>query len=198
MSRELSIVTSKVFESMKKQAHIPTPKYVPTGQERRDEVKLLAKEHVRHVAPTILANIKTNRDVGGIKNKFDGADSRREIRKDQIKTPDFKPEKWVDENDEDTTWLVIPVSRKFINTGSSMIPVIDILNKSIKHPEFTFVEAIMGAHTKTGKEVIKAYKIKYEKMSDEQAISRANSMFKKQKEEAKQARKEEAARRRST
>jgi hypothetical protein len=172
VSRELSIVTSKVFESMKKQAHIPTPKYVPTGQERRD--------------------------VGGIKNKFDGADSRREIRKDQIKTPDFKPEKWVDENDEDTTWLVIPVSRKFINTGSSMIPVIDILNKSIKHPEFTFVEAIMGAHTKTGKEVIKAYKIKYEKMSDEQAISRANSMFKKQKEEAKQARKEEAARRRST
>jgi cyclophilin family peptidyl-prolyl cis-trans isomerase len=191
-----SVNTSKLFKSMKKQAHIPKPKYVPTGNERRKEVKLLAKEHVRHVAPTMLANIKTNRDVEGKKNKFDLAESRREIPKNLIKAPEYKAKKWVDENDDNVTWLEVPVSMKTINTNSSMVSVDDIVNHPYKNPEFTLVKTIFGPHAKTGEEVVKAYTIKHEKLEVEQSLLRSTTMIKQQKAEARQAKKDEAARRR--
>lgn len=78
--------------------------------------------------------------------------------------------------------------------GSSFVPVADIVKGSIRYLEFTFVEAIMGTKAKTGKEVVKAYNLKYEKMDDEQSILRANTLIKKQKEEAKQAEKAETTR----
>jgi hypothetical protein len=80
---------SKLFDSMRKQSHTPTAKYVPTSFERRSEVQHLASVHVHHVALTMLANIETNRDVGGKTSKFDRADKRREITKDQIKAPEY-------------------------------------------------------------------------------------------------------------
>ncbi len=124
--------TGKLFASMKKHAHIPIPKYVRAGSERRSEVNLLPKQRVRHVAPTMLANIATNRDIGGKMSKFDWADTKREIKQDQIKAPAHQLEKWVDKDDKDITWLVIPASRKFINMGDSMIRIADIVDKSFK------------------------------------------------------------------
>jgi hypothetical protein len=185
---------SKLFDSMRKQGHIPTAKNVPTSFERRGEVQHLASVHIHHVAPTILANIETNRDVGGQTSKFDRADKRREITKDQIKAPEYALKKWVDKDDEHITWLVIPASQKYINMGNSMVPISEIVNKSIKYPQFTFVEAIMGPHKKTEKEVVKAHKLKYEKLTDEQVMARMEVMIKQEKDEIKQAKKDERAR----
>jgi hypothetical protein len=186
-----SIDTDRIFESMRKQGHIPVPKFVPTGHERRREVNLLAKKHVQHVAPAMFANIETNRDVHGGVNKFDWVEGRREIPKNLIKTPDHKFEKRVDDDDANISWLTIPFSIKTINIGG-------IVDKPFLHPEFTFIEAIMGTHAKTGKEVVKAYKLKYEMMEGEQAVARAHTMLKQQKEAEKQARRDEAARKRAT
>jgi hypothetical protein len=193
-----SIDTDKIFESMRKQGHIPVPKFVPTGHERRREVNLLARKHVQHVAPAMSANIETNRDVHGGVNKFDWAEGRREILKNLIKTPDHKFEKRIDDNDAKISWLTIPFSIKTINIGGTLISVADIVDKSFLHPEFTFIEAIMGTHVKTGKEVVKAYKLKHEKMDCDQAIMRAHTMLKQQKDAEKQARRDEAARKRAT
>ncbi|CAN9244343.1 unnamed protein product [Alternaria alternata] len=193
-----SIDTDKIFESMRKQGHIPVPKFVPTGHERRREVNLLAQKHVQHVAPAMSANIETNRDVHGGVNKFDWADGRRGIPGNLIKTPDHKFEKRVDDDDANISWLTIPFAIKTINIGGTLISVADIVDKPFLHPEFTFIEAIMGTHAKTGKEVVKAYKLKYEKMEGEQAVVRAHTMLKQQKEAEKQARRDEAARKRAT
>ena len=193
-----SIDTDKVFESMRKQGHIPIPKFVPTGHERRREVNLLAQKHVQHVAPAMSANIETNRDVHGGVNKFDWAEGRREIPKNLIKAPDHIFEKRVDDDDANISWLTIPFSIKTINIGGTFISVADILDRPYLHPEFTFIEAIMGTHAKTGKEVVKAYKLKYEMMEGEQAVARAHTMLKQQKDAEKQARRDEAARKRAT
>jgi hypothetical protein len=193
-----SIDTDKIFESMRKQGHIPVPKLVPTGHERRREVNLLAQKHVQHVAPAMSANIETNRDVHGGVNKFDWADGRRGIPENLIKTPDHKFEKRVDDDDANVSWLTIPFAIKTINIGGTLISVADIVDKPFLHPEFTFKEAIIGTHAKTGKEVVKAYKLKYEKMEGEQAVVRAHTMLKQQKEAEKQARRDEAARKRAT
>ncbi|KAG9189910.1 hypothetical protein G6011_06778 [Alternaria panax] len=187
----------KIFKSMNKQAYIPTPKNVSTSYERRSEVNLLAQKHVRHVAPVMSANIKTNRDVNGQTNKFDRAESGREIPQNLIKASDHKAERRVDEIDKNISWLTVPASGTYLTMGGSMIPVADILRGSIKYPEYTFVEAIMGTNVKTGKEEAKAYKIKHEKMNSEQSILRAATILKQEKEEAKQARKDEAARKRN-
>ncbi|KAB2098981.1 hypothetical protein AG0111_0g12829 [Alternaria gaisen] len=173
-----SIDTDKIFESMRKQGHIPVPKFVPTGHERRREVNLLARMHVQHVGPAMSAKIETNRDVHG-------------------GTPDHKFEKRIDDNDANISWLTIPFSIKAINIGGTLISVADIVNKPFLHPEFTFIEAIMGTHVKTGKEVVKAYKLKHEKMDCDQAIMRAHTMLKQQKDAEKQARRDEAARKRA-
>ncbi|KAI4606910.1 hypothetical protein J4E83_009821 [Alternaria metachromatica] len=190
---------NKFLDSMRKQRSIPTPRYVPTGAERRDEVNQLAAKHVRHVAPAMLANNATNRDVGGAMNKFDWAEKNREIKPDQIKARPSTSmfQKWVDEEDEHVTWLVIPASRKFINMEGSMVPIVDIVNRSIKYPEWTFVEEVLGPHWKTGKEVVKAVKVKFERLTGEQQIERIDVMVKQKKEEDRQARKDEAARRRN-
>jgi len=189
---------NKFLDSIRKQRSIPTPRYVPTGRERRDEVNQLAARHVRHVAPAMLANNATNRDVGGAMTKFDWAATKREIPASQIKAPPSTSmlQKWVDEEDEHVTWLVIPASRKFINMEGSMVPVVDIVNRSIKYPEWTFVEEVLGPHWKTGKEVVKAVKVKFERLTDEQQLERINLMVKQKKEENRQARKDKAARRR--
>ncbi|KAI4702880.1 hypothetical protein J4E81_001753 [Alternaria sp. BMP 2799] len=193
----------KFLDSMRKQRSIPTPRYVPTGAERRTEVNALAAKHVRHVAPAMLANVATNRDVGGAMTKFDWAETKREIPASQIKTPSPSPsststfQKWVDEEDEHVTWLVIPASRKFINVEGSMVPVVDIVNKSIKYPEWTFMEEVKGPHWKTGVEVVKAVKVRFERLTGEQQIERIDVMVKQKKEEDRQARKDEAARRRN-
>ncbi|KAI4703529.1 hypothetical protein J4E89_010105 [Alternaria sp. Ai002NY15] len=187
---------NKFLDSMRKQRSIPTPRYVPTGRERREEVNQLAAKHVRHVAPAMLANNATNRDVGGAMNKFDWAEKNREIKPDQIKAPAHTLQKWVDSDDEHITWFVIPASHKYINTGSMMVPIADIVDKSIKYPEWTFVEKIMGKHWKTGEEVVKAVKVKFERLTDEQQLERIDLMVKQKKEEDRQARKDEAARRR--
>jgi hypothetical protein len=193
-----SIDTDKIFESMRKQGHIPVPKFVPTGHERRREVNPLAQKHVQHVAPAMSANIETNRDVHGGVNKFDWAEGRREIPKNLIKTPDHKFEKRVDDDDANISWLTFPFSIKTINIGGTLISVADIVDKPFLHPEFTFIEAIMGTHARRGKEVVKAYKLKYEKMEGEQAVVRAHTMLKQQKEAEKQARKDGAAQKRAT
>ncbi|KAH8637737.1 hypothetical protein IG631_05507 [Alternaria alternata] len=193
-----SIDTDKVFESMRKQGHIPVPKFVPTGHERRREVNLLAQKHVQHVAPAMSANIETKRDIHGGVNKFDWADGRREIPKNLIKTPDHEFEKRVDDDDANISWLTIPFSIKTINIGGTLISVADIVDHPFLHPEFTFVEAIMGTHAKTGKEVVKAYKLKDEKMDGDQAFARAHTMLKQQKDAENQARRDEAARKRAT
>jgi len=187
---------NKFLDSMRKQRSIPTPRYVPTGAERRDEVNQLAARHVRHVAPAILANNKSNRDVGGAMTKFDYAAIKREVPASQIEIPASTLQKWVDEDDEHITWFVIPTSHKYINTGSMMVPIVDIVEKSIKYPEWTFVEKIMGPHWNTGVEVVKAVKVKYEKLTDEQSLERMAVMVKKKEDEVRQARKDEAARRR--
>ncbi|KAI4653283.1 hypothetical protein J4E93_001045 [Alternaria ventricosa] len=189
---------NKFLDSMRKQRSIPTPRYVPTGAERRTEVNQLAAKHVRHVAPAMLANKNSNRDVGGAMTKFDWAATKREIPASQIKTPPSTSmlQKWVDSDDEHITWFVIPASHKYINTGSMMVPIADIVDKSIKYPEWTFVEKIMGPHWKTGVEVVKAVKVKYEKLTDEQSLERMEVMVKQKEDEARQARKDEAARRR--
>ena len=190
----------KFLDSMRKQRSIPTPRYVPTGAERRTEVNQLAAKHVRHVAPAMLANNNSNRDVGGAMTKFDWEETKREIPATQIKTTPssaFQFQKWVDEEDEHVTWLVIPASRKFINMEGSMVPVVDIVNKSIKYPEWTFVEEIKGPHWKTGVEVVKAVKVRFERLTGEQQIERIDVMVKQRKEEDRQARKDEAARRRT-
>ncbi|CAN9283339.1 unnamed protein product [Alternaria alternata] len=179
-----SIDTDKIFESMRKQGHIPVPKFVPTGHERRREVNLLAQKHVQHVAPAMSANIETNRDVHGGVNKFDWAEGRREIPKSLIKTPDHKFEKRVDNDDANISWLTIPFSIKTINIGGTLISVADIVDKPFLHPEFTLIEAIMGTHAKTGKEVVKAYKLKHEKMDGDQAVAQAHTMLQQQKDEA--------------
>jgi len=54
----------------------------------------------------------------------------------------------------------------------------------------------MGPHWKTGKEVVKAVKVKFERLTDEQQLERIDLMVKQKKEEDRQARKDEAARRR--
>jgi len=187
---------NKFLESMRKQHSIPTPRYVPTGAERRTEVNQLAAKHVRHVAPAMLANNKSNRDVGGAMTKFDWAEKKREIKPEQIKAPAHALQKWVDSDDEHITWFVIPASHKYINTGSMMVPIVDIVDKSIKYPEWTFVEKIKGPHWKTGEEVVKAVKVKYEKLTDEQSLERMEVMVKQKEDEVRQARKDEAARRR--
>ncbi|KAI4612779.1 uncharacterized protein J4E87_010042 [Alternaria ethzedia] len=191
----------KFLDRMRKQRSIPTPRYVPTGAERRTEVNALAAKHVRHVAPAMLANANSNRDVGGAMTKFDWAEKTREIDPTQIKTPPASStstfQKWVDEEDEHVTWLVIPASRKFINMEGSMVPVVDIVNKSIKYPEWTFVEEIKGLHWRTGKEVVKAVKVRFERLTGEQQVERIDVMVKQKKEEDRQARKDEAARRRN-
>ncbi|CAN9214050.1 unnamed protein product [Alternaria alternata] len=193
-----SIDTDKIFESMRKQGHIPVPRFVPTGHERHREVNPLAQKHVQHVAPAMSANIETNRDVHGGVNKFDWAEGRREIPKNLIKTPDHKFEKRVDDDDAKISWLTIPFSIKTINIDGTLISVADLVDNPFLHPEFTFIEAIMGTYVKTGKEVVKAYKLKYEKMEGEQAVVRAHTMLKQQKEAEKQARRDEAARKRAT
>jgi len=187
---------NKFLDTMRKQRSIPTPRYVPTGAERRSEVEHLAAKHVRHVAPSMLANNKSNRDVGGAMTKFDWAATKREIPSSQIKTSPSTPQKWVDADDEHITWFVIPASHKYINTGSMMVPIADIVDKSIKYLEWTFVEKIMGPHWKTGEEVVKAVKVKYEKLTDEQSLERMGDMVKQKEDEVRQARKDEAARRR--
>ncbi|KAI4649952.1 uncharacterized protein J4E78_008233 [Alternaria triticimaculans] len=187
---------NKFLDTMRKQRSIPTPRYVPTGRERRDEVNQLAARHVRHVAPAMLANNATNRDVGGAMTKFDWAETKREIDPSQIKAPAHALQKWVDSDDEHITWFVIPASHKYINTGSMMVAIADIVDKSIKYPEWTFVEKIMGPHWKTGEEVVKAVKVKYEKLTDEQSLERMGVMVKQKEDEVRQARKDEAARRR--
>ncbi|KAI4663915.1 uncharacterized protein J4E88_010765 [Alternaria novae-zelandiae] len=191
----------KFLDSMRKQRSIPTPRYIPTGAERRTEVNALAAKHVRHVAPAMLANNNSNRDVGGAMTKFDWQETKREIPATQIKTPSpsstFQFQKWVDEEDEHVTWLIIPASRKFINMEGSMVPVVDIVNKSIKYPEWTFVEEIKGLHWRTGKEVVKAVKVMFERLTGEQQVERIDVMVKQKKEEDRQARKDEAARRRN-
>ena len=189
---------NKFLDSMRKQRSIPTPRYVPTGRERRDEVNQLAARHVRHVAPAMLANNATKRDIGGAMTKFDWAESKREIPTSQIKSSPSTSmfQKWVDEEDEHVTWLVIPASRKFINMEGSMVPVVDIVNRSIKYPEWTFVEEVLGPHWKTGKEVVKAVKVKFERLTDEQQLERIDLIVKQKKEENRQARKDKAARRR--
>jgi len=181
---------------MRKQRSIPTPRYVTTGRERRDEVNQLAARHVRHVAPAMLANNATNRDVGGAMTKFDWAETKCEIPTSQIKAPAHALQKWVDADDEHITWFVIPASHKYINTGSMMVPIADIVDKSIKYPEWTFVEKIMGPHWKAGVEVVKAVKVKYEKLTDEQSLERMGVMVRQKEDEVRQARKDEAARRR--
>lgn len=197
-SMKPSIDTDKIFESMRKQRHIPVPKFVSTGHERRREVNLLARKHVQHVAPAMSANIETNRDVHGGMNKFDWAEGRREIPKNLIKILDHKFEKRVDDDDANISWLTIPFSIKTINIGGTLISVADIVDKPFLHPEFTLIEAIMGIHAKTGKDVVKAYKLKYEKMECDQAVARAHTMLKQQKDAEKQARRDEAARKRAT
>jgi len=187
---------NKFLDTMRKQRSIPTPRYVPTGRERRDEVNQLAARHVRHVAPAMLANNATNRDVGSAMTKFDWAETKREINPSQIKAPAHALQKWVDSDDEHITWFVIPASHKYINTGSMMVPIADIVDKSIKYPEWTFVEKIMGKHWKTGEEIVKAVKVKYEKLTDEQSLERMGVMVKQKEDEVRQAKKDEAARRR--
>ncbi|KAI4643885.1 uncharacterized protein J4E79_011157 [Alternaria viburni] len=187
---------NKFLDSMRKQRSIPTPRYVPTGAERRSEVNELAAKHVQHVAPAMLANNNSNRDVGGAMTKFDWAEKNREIKPDQIKTPAYALQKWVDADDEHITWFVIPASHKYINTGSTMVPIADIVDKSIMYPEWTFVEEVLGPHWKTGVAVVKAVKVKYEKLTDEQSLERMEVMVKQKEDEVRQARKDEAARRR--
>jgi hypothetical protein len=79
-----------------------------------------------------------------------------------------------------------------------MVPIADIVIKSVKYPEFTFVESIMGPHVKTGKQVVKAHKMKYEKLDHVQAILRMDIMIKQKDDESRQVMKDEAAQRRNT
>jgi hypothetical protein len=95
-----------------------------------------------------------------------------------------------------TTWLIVPVSLKSINTGRLLIPVSEIDNKNPKFPEFTIMDTIVGAHVRTGEEVVRAYKIKYVKMDDDQVAIAQEMMEKQQKEEKRQATRDAAARRR--
>jgi hypothetical protein len=118
----LSSGRTKWVKKMMQQLDIPAPKYVPTASERREEVKQLAKDHVKYVAPTLLSNTNTG-DIFGKKTKFDWQKSRKQIADDRVSAPTQKFQKWVDEEDEMTTWLIVPVSLKSINTGKLLIPV---------------------------------------------------------------------------
>jgi hypothetical protein len=168
----------KLVKKMMRQHNLPVPKYDPTACERRDEVNHLTKKHIKHVSPAMLANINTGRDVGGKKNKFYWSETRKEIAKDDTTAPAQQFKRWVDEEDEMVTWLIIPSSLKTVHTGKVLIPISEIVNKNPKFPEFTVTETILGAHIRTGESIIKAYKIKYEKM-DEDHIKFAREVLEK-------------------
>jgi hypothetical protein len=71
-----------------------------------------------------------------------------------------------------------------------MVPVSEILAKSVKLPEFNYMGDVMVTHSKTGKEVPGFYKITYQKLSPQQASERMSGMVKQAKDMAVMRRRE--------
>jgi hypothetical protein len=65
-----------------------------------------------------------------------------------------------------------------------IVPVSEILAKSVKLPEFTYMGEVMVMHSKTRKEVPGFYKITYQKLSPQQASERMSGMVKQAKAKA--------------
>jgi hypothetical protein len=152
------------------------------------------KTQVTGTAAALHPSLNPDRDIGGLKNKFDH--QRERATPTEANTSAWRGSKWTDESDPGITWFQIPVSKKTLALSGRMVPVSEILAKSVKFPEFTYMGEVMVTQPKTGKEVPDFYKITYEKLSAEQASKRMSGMVKQAKAEAVVRRKDEAAVRR--
>jgi hypothetical protein len=83
---KLTSAPNKHITAMKRDMrHIPVPKNIRTPFEHDKDVKKLAQKHIRHVAPVVMANLKTDRDLGGKMNKFDQQKARSEIKNHEMR-----------------------------------------------------------------------------------------------------------------
>jgi hypothetical protein len=164
-----------------------------SAQARNHATKVNAlKTQVKGAAAALDPSLNSDRDIGGAKNKFD---RQRTNELNEANIGAWKGSKWTDEEDPNITWFNIPVSQKTLALSGRMVPVQEILDRSVRFPEFRFVENVMVEQPKTGKQVLGFYKITYEKMNAEQASERMGVMVKQAKAEAVQRRKDEAAER---
>jgi hypothetical protein len=125
---------------------------------------------------------------------FDYQRSRSALN--EIKIGAWKGSKGTDDEDPNITWFRIPVGQRTLVLSGRMVPVQGILAKSVRYPEFTFVDNVMVKHPKTGKEVLRFYRITYEKINAEQASEHMGLMVKEAKAETVQWRKDQVAERR--
>ena len=86
-----------------------------------------------------------------------------------------------------------PKTQKYLNTGGKLVPVEQIVEGAPQYPKFEFHENLMVWSAKLKKEVIGAYKIRYEKMGPVEAKERMQIRAKQAKAEAVQRKKDEEA-----
>jgi hypothetical protein len=189
--RRLTNPTNKHIKAMKKWNYIKVGK--GSAQVIPHNTKITAlKTRVHGTAAALDPNLNSNRDISGLKNKFD-YQRERGATVDESQITAWKGSKWTDESDPNMTWFQIPVSQKTLALSGRMVPVSEIIAKSINFPEFNFVETVMVKHPKTGKEVPGFHKITYEKLSAEQASERMSAMVNQAKAEAAQRKKDQVA-----
>jgi hypothetical protein len=189
--RRLTNPTNKHIKAMKKWNYIKVGKGSAQVISHNNKVTAL-KTQVHGTAAALDPNLNSNRDIGGLKNKFD-YQRERGATIDESQITAWKGSKWTDEYDPNMTWFQIPVSQKTLALSGRMVPVSEIIAKSINFPEFNFVETVMVKHPKTGKEVSGFHKITYEKLSAEQASERMSAMVNQAKAEGAQRKKDQAA-----
>jgi hypothetical protein len=189
--RRLTNPTNKHIKAMKKWNYIKVGKGSAQVIPHNTKVTAL-KTQIHGTAAALDPYLNSNRDIGGLKNKFD-YQRERGATVDESQITAWKGSKWTDESDPNMTWFQIPVSQKTLALSGRMVPVSEIIAKSINLPEFNFVETVMVKHPKTGKEVPGFHKITYEKLSLEQASERMSAMVNQAKAEAAQRKKDQAA-----
>jgi hypothetical protein len=189
--RRLTNPTNKHIKAMKKWNYVKVEKGSAQVISHNNKVTAL-KTQVHGTAAALDPNLNSNRDIGGLKNKFD-YQRERGATIDESQITAWKGSKWTDESDPNMTWFQIPVSQKTLALSGRMVPVSEIIAKSINFPEFNFVETVMVKHPKTGKEVSGFHKITYEKLSAEQASERMSAMVNQAKAEGAQRKKDQAA-----
>jgi hypothetical protein len=189
--RRLTNPANKHIKAMKKWNYIKVGKGSARVISHNTKVTAL-KTQVHGTAAALDPNLNSNRDIGGLKNKFD-YQRERGATVEEAQITAWKGSKWADESDPNMTWFQIPVSQKTLALSGRMMPVSEIIAKSINFPEFNFVDTVMVKHLKTGKELPGFHKITYEKLSAEQASERMSAMVDQAKAEAAQRKKDQAA-----
>jgi hypothetical protein len=137
--RRLANSTNKHVAAMRKWSFLKVAKGNAQVQNYATKVTAL-KTQIKGAAAALDPSLNADRDIGGARNRFDHQRTR-EFNEENIGA--WKGSKWTDEKDPNIMWFQIPVSQKTLAFSGRMVPIQEILDRSIRFPEFRLMGNVM-------------------------------------------------------